>query len=133
MIKESQSVCTTDAITNQGNYWFVRWDFKKVPPQIISIVVIDDNGDEMVEEQEVDTNQYYYKEMIFSVEPNYDTFVSTYIRTEYSQSREDAIKSNIINAGFDPNNDRAEKSKQEWTEFEAFREEAKIIGKTIFN
>ena len=62
------------------NEWAVRWDVK-----------IDNS-----KQEEDDITHYVYNEEVFYGEPNYDVFVSAYIRYKYTVDAEDALKSNMF-------------------------------------
>ena len=98
------------------NEWAVRWDVK-----------IDNS-----KQEEDDITHYVYNEEVFYGEPNYDVFVSAYIRYKYTVDAEDALKSNIINVLLGNNVDNADTIRAEWNDFEMYRNEAKTIGRQIW-
>lgn len=93
------------------NEWAVRWD--------------------IAETQSEDIHGYEYYELKFNEEPTYDLFVSKLIRNRYTQDEEDALKSNMVAQFMD--GEIQPKYEEEWREFQTYRNEAKTIGKNIFN
>ena len=93
------------------NEWAVRWDVSEI--------------------QSENMHGYEYYELKFNEQPTYDLFVSKLIRQKYTQDQEEALKSNIIAEfmGGETNLDH----EGEWHQFQQYREEVKIIGKSIFN
>lgn len=93
------------------NEWAVRWDIEEINSE--------------------DIHGYLYYELKFDEEPTYDLFVSRLIRVKYSRDQEDALKSNTVASLM--TREVNTKHKDEWTEFQEYRNEAKAIGKNIFN
>lgn len=93
------------------NEWAVRWGISEI--------------------QSENMYGYEYYELKFKEQPTYGLFVSELIRSKYSKDQEEALKSNIIAEfmGGETNLDH----ESEWHQFQQYREEAKIIGKKIFN
>lgn len=99
-----------------GNEWAVRWDV-----EFIETTDMNDNPMKF----------YTYYELKFNEEPTYDIFVSELIRQKYTRDQEDALKSNMVEqltSGI-----AVASYADEWEDFQAYRNEAKNIGKQIFN
>lgn len=98
------------------NEWAVRWDV-----EFIETTDMNDN-----------TMKFYtYYELKFNEEPTYDIFVSELIRQKYTRDQEDALKSNMVEqltSGI-----AVASYADEWQDFQSYRNEAKNIGKQIFN
>lgn len=99
------------------NEWAVRWDIQ---------VDITKDGEEGV-------TSYVYNEEIFTEEPNYGLFVTTYLRNYYSLDEENALKSNMLTAMLTPEEEKSKEILAEWAEFEEYRNTAKVYGRQIFN
>ena len=93
------------------NEWAVRWDVSEIRSE--------------------NMHGYEYYELKFNERPTYGLFVSKLIRNKYSKDQEEALKSNIIAKfmGGETNLDH----ESEWHQFQQYREEAKFIGKNIFD
>lgn len=93
------------------NEWAVRWDVSEIRSE--------------------NMHGYEYYELKFNERPTYGLFVSKLIRNKYSKDQEEALKSNIIAKfmGGETNLDH----ESEWHQFQQYREEAKVIGKNIFD
>lgn len=99
------------------NEWAVRWGVEVDTTKV---------------DYKDDVTHYVYNEEVFYGEPNYDVFVSAYIRYKYTVDAEDALKSNIINVLLGNNVDNADTIRAEWNDFEMYRNEAKTIGRQIW-
>lgn len=97
--------------------WAVRWD-----------VQIDTTRE--VEEGII---PYVYQEEVFKEKPDYDLFVTSYIRSYYSLDQESALKSNMLAALLAPEDEKSKVILLEWDEFEKCRNTAKAYGREVFN
>lgn len=93
------------------NEWAVRWDIEEVNSE--------------------DIYGYAYYELKFNEEPTYDSFVSRVIRTKYSADEEAALKSNMVEQFM--NGEIIRSRFEEWQAFQECRNNAKSIGRQIFN
>lgn len=93
------------------NEWAVRWDIEEINSE--------------------DIHGYAYYELKFNEEPTYDSFVSKIIRTKYSADEEAALKSNMIEQLM--NGEITRSRFEEWQAFQNCRDNAKSVGRQIFN
>ena len=78
-----------------------------------------------------DIHGYAYYELKFNEEPTYDSFVSKIIRTKYSADEEAALKSNMVEQFM--NGEIMRSRFEEWQAFQNCRDNAKSVGRQIFN
>lgn len=97
--------------------WAVRWNIEV----------------DLTKEEQEEITSYVYDEEIFDKEPDYDLFVTTYIRNYYTLDQENALKSNMLTAMLTPETEKSKEILAEWEEFEMHRNTAKTIGRQIFN
>lgn len=97
------------------NEWAVRWDVKQFETQYETLTI----------------TGYEYYEIKFNEKPTYESFVSKIIRTKYTNDEEAALKSNMVEQLL--NGTQPMTKYDEWQAFQELRNEAKSIGKQIFN
>ncbi|KAA6321590.1 hypothetical protein EZS27_028770, partial [termite gut metagenome] len=71
--------------------------------------------------------------LIEAKEAGYGSFVSGLIRTRYSSDDAEALQGNIILAVVNPDSEKSKGYKQDWEEFQSFRNECKKNAKKILN
>lgn len=95
--------------------WAVRWDIE-----------------EFSETTDMGTiNGYKYYELKFNKKPEYGDVVTALIRLKYTENEEDALKSNMVEQLHSGVSVQA--LDDEWKAFQTYRNEAKIIGRQLFN
>lgn len=97
--------------------WAVRWDIQIDTAREVKEGII----------------PYVYSEEVFHQKPDYDLFVTAYIRNYYSLDQESALKSNVLAALLSPEDEKSKAILAEWDEFEKCRNIAKDYGRQIFN
>lgn len=111
---------------------FVKFDDKRYLAYL-NEVVINDYVPEVAEGEEIPEPQTAYQyegpepdggTMIEAVSEDRDNLINGIIRSRYSQTEEDAIKTHQIELLHNSTIDKADEYRQEWADFNSFRLEA---------
>ncbi|KAA6351211.1 hypothetical protein EZS27_001357 [termite gut metagenome] len=71
--------------------------------------------------------------LIKASQADYGSFVSGLIRTKYSSNDVEALQGNMLLAVANPDSEKSKGYKQDWEEFQSFRNECKKNAKKILN